>query len=124
MRKFLVVGLIVSIGWVAVALTGGAQDAKPKYTIKEVMKTAHKGGLTKKVAKGEASAEEKKQLVELYEALAANHPPMGDEASWKEKTAELVVAAKEAAEGKEGAAAKVNAIFMKCMGCHSAHKAK
>ena len=47
------------------------------------------------MAKGEASAEEKKQLVELYEALAANKPPKGDEASWKEKTAALVAAAKD-----------------------------
>ena len=123
MRKLLVVCLIMTFAWVVVAVTTRAQD-KPKYTIKEVMKTAHKGGLTKKVAKGEASAEEKKQLVELYEALAANHPPMGDEASWKEKTAELVVAAKEAAEGKDGASDKLNAIFMKCAGCHMAHKAK
>ena len=123
MRKFLVACVIMTFAWVVVAVTSRAQE-KPKYTIKEVMKTAHKGGLTKKVAKGEASAEEKKQLVELYEALAANHPPMGDEASWKEKTAELLVAAKEAAEGKDGAAAKVTAIFMKCMGCHQAHKGK
>jgi len=123
MRKLLMAFVVIAFGWVAVSLTTRAQD-KPKYTIKEVMKTAHKGGLTKKVAKGEASADEKKQLVELYEALAANHPPMGDEASWKAKTAELVVAAKEAAEGKEGASEKLNAIFMKCAGCHMAHKAK
>ena len=122
MQKMLVACIVVAFGF-AITLTIGAQD-KPKFTIKEVMKTAHKGGLTKKVAKGEASAEEKKQLVELYEALAANHPPVGDEASWKAKTAELVVAAKEAAEGKAGASDKVNAIFMKCGACHMAHKAK
>ena len=123
MRKFLVAFVIVSFGWVVITVTGTAQE-KAKYTTKEVMQKAHKGGLAKKVAKGEASAEEKKQLVEMYEALAANHPPRGDEASWKEKTAELVAAAKDAADGKPGAADKVNAIFMKCMGCHQAHKGK
>jgi hypothetical protein len=121
MRKLIVAGLIVAFGWVAL---GVAQDTKPKYTTKEVMKTAHKGGLAKKVAKGDASADEKKQLLELYEALAANKPPMGDDASFKEKAAELVAAAKDAVEGKPGAADKVNAIFMKCMGCHQAHKSK
>jgi hypothetical protein len=123
MRKLLVACVVIAFGFAAIGLTTRAQE-KPKYTTKEVMKTAHKGGLTKKVAKGEASAEEKKQLLELYEALAANKPPMGDDASFKEKAAELVAAAKEAVEGKPGAADKVNAIFMKCMGCHQAHKSK
>jgi hypothetical protein len=121
MRKLLLACVVVAFGWVAITLTTRAQD-KPKFTIKDVMKTAHKGGLTKKVAKGEATAEEKKQLVELYEALVANKPPKGDDASFKEKAAELLAAAKDAADGKPGAAEKVNAIFMKCMGCHSAHK--
>jgi hypothetical protein len=112
---------MLAFGWVALALTGIAQDAKPKYTIKEVMKTAHKGGLLKKVSGGKASADEKKQLVELYEALAANKPPKGEEAAWKEKTAALVAAAKEAAEGKEGAGEKLTKAA-NCMACHSAHK--
>lgn len=119
MRKLLVAGVVVVFGF---ALTLWAQE--PKHTIKDVMQKAHKGGLTKKVAKGEATAEEKKLLVELYTALAANKPPKGDEAGFKEKASELLAAAKEAEEGKAGAADKVNAIFMKCMACHSAHKGK
>jgi hypothetical protein len=123
MRKLLVACVVMALGWVAITLTSGAQEAA-KYSIKDVMQKAHKGGLTKKVAKGEASAEEKQQLLELYQALAASKPPRGDEEAFKQKAAELVAAAQDAVDGKEGAADKLNAIFMKCMGCHSAHKGK
>ena len=64
---------------------GGKKD--PKYTISEVMKKAHKSGLWKKVAGSDASAEEKKQLVEYYTALTQNKPPAGDAAAWKKTTA-------------------------------------
>jgi len=123
MRKLLMVGLVVACGWIAVSLAGGAaEDEKPKFTIKQVMKGAHaKGKLKDKVVAGTATAEEKKQLVECYTALAANKPPKGDEASWKEKTAALLAAAKDAEAGKEGAAAALTKAA-NCMGCHSAHK--
>ena len=122
MRKMLVASLVVAFGWLVLSLTGDAQEAaKPKHTIKEVMKTAHKGGLMKKVAKGEASADEKKQLVELYESLAANKPPKGDDASWKEKTAALIAAAKDCAAGKDGAGEALTRAA-NCMACHSVHK--
>ena len=113
MRKFLVACLVVALGWVA---STGAQEAA-KYSIKDVMQKAHKGGLMKKVADGKATAEEKKQLVEYYEALAANKPPKGDEASWKEKTAELLAAAKDAAAGNLDKLKAIN-----CGACHKAHK--
>jgi hypothetical protein len=121
MRKLLVAGVMIAVGWVAFSLVTNAADEKPKHTIKEVMKSAHKGGLMKKVADGKASEAEKKQLVEFYTALAANKPPKGDEASWKEKTSALLAAAKDAEAGKDGA----GAALMKaanCMACHSAHK--
>jgi mono/diheme cytochrome c family protein len=121
MRKLFVVSIVVLFGWLAVSLTTGtAQENKPKYTISQVMKNAHaKGKLRDKVTSGMASDEEKKQLVEYYEALAANKPPKGDEASWKEKTAALLAAAKEAAAGNTDALKMVN-----CAACHQAHKGK
>src|SRR4030095_10850772 len=119
MRKLIVACTVVAFGWVAVTLVVRAQD-KPKYTIKEVMDAAHKKGkLRDKVTSGMASDEEKKQLVEYYEALAANKPPKGDDASWKEKTAELLAAAKEAAAGNLDKLKAIN-----CGACHSAHKGK
>jgi surface antigen len=122
MRKLIAACVVVAFGWVAITLVSLAQD-KPKYSIKEVMKTAHKGGLMKKVASGKATAEEKKQLLEFYEALAANKPPQGDEAEWKTQTAVLVAAARAAAEGKEGAAEKLTDL-VKCADCHKTFKPK
>jgi hypothetical protein len=123
MRKLLVAFLVVACGWLALSLSSGAQE-KPKYTIKEVMKAAHaKMALKDKVVAGTATAEEKKLLLEHYEALAASKPPKGDEASWKEKTSALVSAAKDAVDGKDGAADKLRAASM-CAACHSVHKGK
>ena len=118
MRKFVVALIIVAFGWVVITVTDTIAQEKAKYTTKEVMKAAHaKGKLRDKVASGTASDEEKKLLVEYYEALAANKPPKGDDASWKEKTAALLQAAKDAAAGNTDALKMVN-----CQGCHKAHK--
>jgi len=122
MRKFLVAFVIVAFGWVVIAVTGTAQE-KAKYTTKEVMQKAHKGGLMKKVSEGKASADEKKQLIEFYEALAANKPPKGDEAEWKVKTTAILAAARAAADGDDAVAKKL-AETVKCMECHQAHKGK
>lgn len=121
MRKLLVAGVVLACGWLAFSVATTAEEEKPKATIKEVMKTCMKGGLCKKVADGKATDEEKKKLVEQFEAMAAGKPPKGDEASWKEKTAVLLAAAKECAEGKEGGGAALSKA-MNCMMCHSAHK--
>ena len=124
MRKVIVVFAMVACGWLVLSLAGVAQEgAKAKFTIKQVMKAAHTKmtGLKDKVVGGTATAEEKKSLLECYEALAANKPPKGDEADWKTKTAALVAAAKDAVDGKDGAADKLKAAS-NCMACHSAHK--
>ena len=55
--------------------------------------------------------------------MAANKPPKGEEESWKAKTGALLSAAKECAEGKEGAGDKLKAAA-NCMECHKAHKGK
>src|SRR5947199_9956721 len=103
-------------------MTSGAQEKK-KVTLKEVMKIAMKGKLADKVAKGEASEEEKKKLAGLFAALHENKPPKGEQSSWDEKTKALVDAANDVLAGKaEGNAALQKAA--NCMGCHSAHKGK
>jgi hypothetical protein len=110
---------VVAVFGIVLMLDGVSQGGdKDKITIKTVMKKAHsKGGLLSKVIAGDASAEEKKELVTLYEALAKNTPPKGDETSWKEKTAALVAAAKSA----DAAALKKAS---NCAACHSEHKGK
>lgn len=112
MRQLLSLSLAVCMaGATALAI---ADDA-PKYTTKQVMKTAMKGGLLKKVAAGDASAEEKEQLHAMLVALASNTPKKGGEDSWKEKTGKLVAAS------KEGDAAALKAAA-NCAACHKVHK--
>jgi hypothetical protein len=125
MRKLIVAGMVLSLGWLAVSLCGAADDKEEekKASIKEVMKVAMKGGLTAKVAKGEATEEERKKLAGLFAALHDAKPPKGEAGSWDEKTTALVKAAEEVLAGKEGAGDKLKAAA-NCAACHKAHKGK
>jgi hypothetical protein len=122
MRKFVVASMVVAFAWLAFSLTSGAQDDK-KTTIKEVMKVAMKGKLYEKVANGQATDVEKKQLAGLFAALHDNKPPKGEASSWDTKTQALVDAANDVLSNKEGAGQKLKDAA-NCMGCHSAHKGK
>ena len=121
MRKLLVASLVIIGGSALVSLNSGAQDEKA--SIKEVMKVAMKGGLCAKVAKGEATPEEKKKLAGLFAALHEQKPPKGEASSWDEKTNALVAAANDVLAGKDGSGAALQKAA-NCMGCHSAHKGK
>ena len=95
--------------------------AEPKYSIKEVMKEAHKSGLLKKVNGGDASADEKKKLLDLYVSMWASKPPKGDINSWKKKAGDAIAAAAMVYLGEDGgneALKKATA----CGGCHKPHK--
>jgi hypothetical protein len=116
MRKLFVAGCV--LGLLAVVAVG-VQGAGAKISIKNVMKTCMKGGLLKKVIDADASDAEKTKLVEQFEALAANKPSKGDEASWQEKTTALVAGAQEAAAGKGTDKLKAAS---NCKACHSVHK--
>jgi surface antigen len=120
MRKLLVASVVMAMAWGAVAMNSGAQD-KEKTSIKEVMKVAMKGGLCGKVAKGEATEEEKKKLAGLFAALHENTPPKGEKESWDAKTKALVDAANDVLAGKAGASDALRKAA-NCMACHSAHK--
>jgi hypothetical protein len=105
-----------------VLVDGMAQD-KSKYTIKDVMKKAHKEGLLKTVLGGGASMADRESLAEMYTALGQNKPPKGDAASWKEKTDALAKDAKALVkDGKDKDAISGLKKSSNCMGCHSAHK--
>lgn len=122
MRSFIrVAGFMAIVGSLTWSLAWAADAAKPKYTIKEVMKKAHKDGLLKKVAGGQGTKEDAKELLELYESLGPNKPSKGDADSWKSKTTALVDAAKEVVDGKEGAAKRLEAAA-NCAECHKVHK--
>lgn len=116
MRKMIAaVGGLVVVGAFAVAFA--ADDKEESLTIKQVMGTAHKNGLMKKVKAGDASQDEKVELLKLYLALYDNDPPKGDAHSWKEKTSEVVVQAAKVVVGGDPSALEVN-----CGGCHKVHK--
>ena len=121
MRKLLVALVVVGSLALLWNLSSRAEDEKKPVPIKEVMKTCMKGGLCKTVASGKATDEEKKKLVAMFEDLAKNKPPKGDEESWKKLTGALVEAAKACAEGKEGAGEALGKAA-NCAGCHKGHK--
>ena len=118
----LVIALVavgMCVGGVALS---SAEEKEKEITIKEVMQKAHKAGLLKDlVVKGDATDEQKAELLRLYKGLAAAKPPKGDAESWKTKSKALVDAAQAAVDGKEGA----GQMLMKasnCKACHDAHK--
>lgn len=122
MKKLLAAALLVALAaMTADTLIRADDDDKPKTTTKEVMKRAMKNGLSKKVASGKGSDAEKKELLELFQAMAKNDPPKGDAESWKEKNAALVKAATDIVKGEPGAGpALIKAAD--CKGCHGKHK--
>jgi hypothetical protein len=119
MKRGLIAGAVTVFALI-IALDSNSQggDKKDPVTIKVIMrKGLDKGGLLEKVLKKTASDDEKKQFVELIEALAATKCPRGDEDSWKEKTTALLAAAK----GDDLAALSKAS---NCKACHSEHKVK
>lgn len=110
----------VTGGLISVLRAADEKSEKPKYTIKEVMKF-HSQKLHEKFQKGEATKEEKKKLLDGYEAMTKDKPPKGDEASWKKLTETLLKAAKDLDAGKDGAA-DAFAKAVKCGACHTPHK--
>jgi mono/diheme cytochrome c family protein len=104
---------------------GQAPPGDGKYSISEVMQTAHAGKenerLIDKVWSGRASKSEKEQLVELYSSLPLDKPVRGEIAEWKERTEALLAAAKAVANGEKGAEAKLGKAA-NCAVCHSAHR--
>ena len=110
----MLVGAAAMFG-LAAAFDAQGQAGKDPVAIKVVMQKAMKGGLCSKVWKGEASEEERKQLVALFTDLNKNKPPKGDEASWKEKTKALL----DAAKANDGKALQKAA---NCNACHNEHK--
>jgi hypothetical protein len=123
--KYVVAGLLASLA-MALTMDNNYADEKdkdkdPKYSIKEVMGIAHKGGLYKVVAAGKAEQKQKDQLVELYTSLAQHKSPQGEDKDWKEKTDKMLAAAKGAAKGDAKAAASLLKI-VQCGACHEIHK--
>jgi hypothetical protein len=101
-----------------------ADEDKPKYTIKEVMKGAHTPAaegqkpLVQIVLGGDATPEQKQQLLDFYISLAENNPPKGDKEAWAKQTAPVVLGAAMVVVGRENAAD----VLKKATNCAACHK--
>jgi hypothetical protein len=115
---FLGLGVVVALP----AASSPPDDDKPKMSINDIMTKAHgRNGLRTKFLNGQASKDEKKELLDLYTDLAKNKPPKGDEASWKKRTDNIVKATKDMIDGKANAKTKFNNAT-RCKDCHDVHK--
>jgi hypothetical protein len=116
----LAVALLLAMG--DSVTSAGQKDGDPKYTIKDVMQKAHKGGLLKKVTGGKASDAEAKELLAMYTALVKDKPPKGDAEDWKKRTEALVAGAKLVVDGKKDEGIMKLNDASKCADCHKIHK--
>lgn len=128
MRSLVAVVLCLAIAFaltiapaIGAAWAADEKQDEGKYTIKDVMKKAHKDGLLKKVLGGNAGEVEKKDLLKLYQALRENEPPQGDAEAWKTRCDAIVEAAQGVVDGKESAAASLKKAT-DCEACHKEHK--
>ena len=76
---------------VAAVQAQNTENAEPKHAIKDVMKQAHTPGeaggksLLQRVTAGDASNEDKIQLLDLYISLVENDPPRGEKEAFQMK---------------------------------------
>jgi hypothetical protein len=122
-RTVLTALLAVALLGAAATQLARAADAKPRYTIKEVMKSTNKGDASvgKRVAQGKGTAADFAKLVEYYESLPLCTPEKGDKASWDSKSTALLKAAQALKAGEPNALA----LYKKaanCKACHTVHK--
>lgn len=125
MKKLLSAAVVLSLvagGALAWAQEG---DKAPKYSIEEVMEQAHAGedSLLAKVAAGEATADEKMLLLDLYLSMLENDPPQGDAESFHKMASEAVAAVARVVVGRDGAEAELKRA-VNCAACHKEHKPK
>ena len=120
---------IAAIVALAGAVTGqsfyATADDKPKMTTKEIMKKYHKGKTSpvQTVLAGKADEAMLKDFLGYYQEMAAQKPPVGDDASWKAKTTALVDATQGLIDKKPDALKTMKAA-LDCKACHSVHQAK
>ena len=114
--------LTIGLGSIVSLALAADEEAKPKHTIKEIMKIANsKDGLLAKIKAGNATAEEKTQLLDLYIDLLENKPPKGEMESWHNLAGAAVLAAAKVAVGREGSVAELEKAT-NCKACHTPHK--
>jgi hypothetical protein len=112
---------------VAAVQAQNTEKAEPKHAIKDVMKQAHTPGeaggksLLQRVTAGDASNDDKVQLLDLYVSLVENDPPRGDADEFMKKAGAAALAAAKVVVGREGAPEALKAA-VNCAACHRDHK--
>ena len=112
-----IAGAALLAGPVPTAPAAEDLSKKEPKDIHDVMEWSHKGreSMAAKVRDGKGTPDEINTLLRFYKFMAAQKPPQGDDASWKEKTEALLKAAK----ADDGKALKKAA---NCANCHKEHK--
>jgi hypothetical protein len=118
--------MVLGVAFSAIAVAQEGDEAKPELTVKEVMKAAHTApegekSLLATVLEGDATAEQKQKLLDLYINLAENGPPKGELHDWQVKTYTIVLEAAKVVVGREGAEAGLKKAT-NCAACHKEHK--
>jgi hypothetical protein len=115
------VGCVIALG-VGAALVRG-EDSKAKPTIKEIMKTTHKGddSMVKLIAAGKGTPKQISEILADYKVLIDLEPPRGTKEDWKERTGK-VIAATEALEAGNKSAVATFKTATTCKNCHELHK--
>jgi hypothetical protein len=125
LRFFAIAALcgVTAVGAALPFVQAADEAAKAKHTIKEVMKIAHgkDSNLLKKVVGGEASAEDKQLLLDVYISMLEGKPSKGDEASWQTLAGKAALAAAKVVVGRDGAVQELETAT-NCKACHSVHK--
>ncbi|MGI9519915.1 MAG: hypothetical protein ACR2NP_22870 [Pirellulaceae bacterium] len=89
--------------------------------IGDVMNDVMKPGLLRKAMGGEATDEEKLQILDMFIALTEHEPPQGDAEAWKARTTQLMTDYAKLLVGREGAVDALQT-SSNCKSCHDVFK--
>lgn len=118
---------VAAAGGLAVLTVGVSMvlgdDAKPKLTIKEIMKNDNKGedSIVKQIVSGKGKPEQVTQLQADYKLLAELEPPRGDKEHWKTKVSALIEATDGLKLDDKASIAKFKTAVT-CKACHQEFK--
>ena len=79
------------------------------------MEKGMKSGLLRNVISGQATSEQRQELLGLLQSLAQNRPPKGSAENWRVRTTKMY----QAAQAGDYAALKDSS---RCLTCHKEHK--
>lgn len=118
--------LLTAVAALVAAATFAVADENHEI-IEKVMKEGLKGDSSPmaKVLDGSATAEETTALAALVKTMSGTKAPVGDQADYEKKVAELIAAMEAVAGGDKGEAA-IGRLdkAQNCKACHSPHKPK